>query len=68
MKLLTGMVYHSNNINKTKKIPLTTIYSTQEKTTVYGVVNPGTGLGQAHKHGRVKPINVMIGSPTAIHV
>jgi hypothetical protein len=45
-----------------------------KKTTTYDVGNPGPGLGQAHKCGRVKSVNgiptlllLIIGSPMAVY-
>jgi hypothetical protein len=37
----------------------------------YGIDNPGLGLGQAQKYGRVKPVNeilLIIGSPTTMQI
>jgi hypothetical protein len=41
-----------------KQLPLTFTHWTQKKgTTVIDIGNPGLGLEQAHKCGRVKPVN-----------
>jgi hypothetical protein len=51
------MIINSNNINKT-------IISHQHKnTTACDIGNPGPGLGQAQKCGRVKSVN---GIPTLL--
>ena len=41
-----------------QQLPLTFTHWTQKKgTTVFDIGNPGLGLEQAHKCGRVKPVN-----------
>ena len=51
---------NSNNINKTNNHLSSKLNSLNtKKTTTYDFQNPGPGLGQAQKHGRVKPVNGM---------
>jgi hypothetical protein len=57
------MVNNSTNINKSNNQPrLTLNHWTQKKTMTYGIGNPGPGLGQAHKCGRVKQVNGILTS------
>jgi hypothetical protein len=51
------MVINSININKASN-NLWTELTEHRKTTTYDVENSGSGLGQAQKSGRVKPISV----------
>ena len=67
------MVNNSTNINKTNNHLSSQLNSLNtDKTTTYYVGNPGPGLGQAHKSGRVAPVNgippLITGSQTAIHI
>jgi hypothetical protein len=56
------MINNSTNINKTKNLLSPQVIKTK-KITTYDVGNPGADFGQAHKRGRVKPVNVI---PTLI--
>ena len=55
------MVNNSANINKTNNHISLQPIAHKKKTMTYDVVNPGPGLGQAQKCGRVKLVD---GIPT----
>ena len=59
MKRKKIIVNNSNNINKTNN--QLSSERTNKKTMTYDVGNPGTGLGQVQKCGRIKLVN---GIPT----
>ena len=50
------MVNNSTNMNKTKQSSLFTEHK-KKGTATYDNGNPDSGLGQAQKRGRVKPVN-----------
>jgi hypothetical protein len=53
------MVNNSTNINKTNNHLSNLKLMNIKKTTTYDIGDPGPGLGQAHKCGRLKLINVI---------
>jgi len=55
------MVTNSNNIKKNEQSPLIFTQWKQQKTTIYEIGNPGSGLGHAQTCGGVTPVN---GTPT----
>ena len=49
---------------QSRQSPLTSTIEHEKKTTTYDVGNPGPGLEQAQKCGRIKPINGISTLPT----
>jgi hypothetical protein len=70
------MINNSTNIKKTKNNYLSPQLIEHEKmTTIYEIENLGSGLRQAQKYGRIKPVNgipilplLVTRSPTAIQI